>query len=244
VDLSPNAPWRLLRISCIGGPALRIGTTARHFSPRCGGQEQTTASRHGKHRKSRERTPLSRKYLMKEIAVFNTEIDEANDHRHSGRRARRTVATAAMSGAMLARQVTGKMGRLPPKLITDAAIDAAGGEDIPERTVNLLAVFVHFAFGAAAGSAYGLIRERMPVCDGIAGGVAFGTVVWLVSYGGWVPALGILPPPPKDRPGRPFSMLLSHWIYGSVLSALLRRNDRRRQGPSKIGRELLECGRS
>lgn len=136
------------------------------------------------------------------------------------------IATGLMSGVMLARQAAGKMGRMPPKVITGAALDAAGGEELPESTVDVISVVTHFAFGASAGGVFALLRKRLPVSRGIAGGIAYGTLVWLVNYAGWVPALGIMPPPSKDRPGRPTSMLFSHWIYGGALSALLQRRDR------------------
>jgi uncharacterized membrane protein YagU involved in acid resistance len=128
------------------------------------------------------------------------------------------VATAAMSAAMVAAQRAGQMGRMPPKKITSAALDAVGADDLPEPAVDALSVATHFGFGAAMGALFLLARPRprLPVAEG----VAFGTLVWLASYAGWIPALGILPPPTRDRPGRPASMLLAHWVYGAVLGGM------------------------
>jgi hypothetical protein len=127
------------------------------------------------------------------------------------------VATAAMSAAMVAAQRAGYMGRMPPREITEAALDAVGADDLPEAEVEAASVATHFGFGASMGALLGFVRPRprRPVAEGI----AFGTLVWLASYAGWVPALGILPPPTRDRPGRPTSMVLAHWIYGAVLGA-------------------------
>jgi len=52
------------------------------------------------------------------------------------------------------------------------------------------------------------------------------SLVWFVSYQGWVPALGLLPPAHRDRPGRPATMLIAHWVYGATLGACLGRAGR------------------
>lgn len=43
---------------------------------------------------------------------------------------------------------------------------------------------------------------------------------WLVNYGGWIPVLGILPPPHRDRTDRQATMIVAHLVYGAVLGAL------------------------
>lgn len=55
----------------------------------------------------------------------------------------------------------------------------------------------------------------------IGAGVVFGTAIGAVSYAGWVSALGIMPRPHNDRPGRQPSMLLAHWVYGATLAKLV-----------------------
>ena len=133
------------------------------------------------------------------------------------------VATLPMSGVMLAAGRAGLMGRQPPEAITDAALDAAGVEPPSEAVEKSAAAASHLAFGVAMGAAFALIEHRFrprraPVVDGI----LFGLAVWAVSYKGWVPALGIMPPPEEDRPGRPQSMIAAHVVYGAALGALLR----------------------
>ena len=53
-------------------------------------------------------------------------------------------------------------------------------------------------------------------------GVLFGLGIYGVSYKGWIPALGILPPPEDDRPGRPAVMIAAHIVYGLTLGWLIR----------------------
>lgn len=125
------------------------------------------------------------------------------------------VATLAMSAEMLAAQRLGSMGRQPPEAI---AAQVTGDPD--SAATRVLAAAAHLAFGAGGGALYALLAARRP---GPVSGTAFGLGVWTASYAGWVPALGILPPPDRDRPGRPTAMILAHVVYGAALGGLVRR---------------------
>ena len=143
------------------------------------------------------------------------------------------VATVAMSVVMLGAQKAGLLGKLPPKKITEGLLGVIGiRQKTPERAKNVLATLNHFAFGGACGALFGLGHEiwrtrprgaasardrRAP----IAAGLVFGSAVWAVSYAGWVPALGIMPTPPNDRPGRPTSMVIAHWVFGAALAKMV-----------------------
>jgi hypothetical protein len=128
-----------------------------------------------------------------------------------------------MSIVMLAAQRIGLMGEMPPEKITSAGLDRLGIRR-SERSQQLMAGAAHLGFGAAAGSLFAAVQRvtRMQTQPVLAG-VGFGAMVWFVSYRGWVPALGIMPPPGRDRPGRPQSMLIAHLVYGAALGALVGR---------------------
>jgi hypothetical protein len=128
------------------------------------------------------------------------------------------VATAAMSALMMAARRAGLLGRQPPERLTERALDAVGMHRRREETQDVLAAALHFGFGASMGTVFGPLRRRLrlPLDAGLQG-VIFGTLVWAVSYKGWLPALGIMPPPERDRPFRPQVMVLAHWIYGWTL---------------------------
>ena len=108
------------------------------------------------------------------------------------------------------------MGEQPPKRITEAALNRAGVEDASVASA-FAAPVAHLAFGATTGVLFGLLRPLAASLPGGPLGVAFGLGIYAISYMGWIPALKILPPPDRDRPGRPAVMVLAHIVYGAVL---------------------------
>ena len=143
-----------------------------------------------------------------------------------------TLATGLMSAVMLVAKRIGLMGEMPPETITARFLDRLGWRHRSGETQDLLAVVTHVGFGAAAGSLFAVIQRRFrPPVPPVAAGMVFATSVWLISYQGWVPALGIMAPASRDRPGRPQSMLVAHLVFGAVLGALLGRPAKGRERP-------------
>ncbi len=133
-----------------------------------------------------------------------------------------SVATVFMSAVMFAAKRLGLMGEMPPEKITARALDRAGWRSRGRRAQDMLAAAFHIGFGSAAGAVFAVVERRpsSPI-RAIPAGILFGAAVWFVSYQGWVPALGIMPPPGRDRPGRPQAMLAAHLVYGATLGALV-----------------------
>ncbi len=134
------------------------------------------------------------------------------------------IATVPMSAIMLLAGEMGAMGKQPPEEITEDLLDAAHVPHRSERREKALTVVGHLAYGMGMGALFGILRSkvRLPAPPEVQG-MAFGLAVWAVSYEGWVPAAGIMPPPESDRPGRPESMIVAHLVYGAALGALLAR---------------------
>ena len=135
------------------------------------------------------------------------------------------VATVAMSALMLAAKRIGIAGTLPPELIARKAVDAVAGDPPNDGQENTVAAVAHIGFGAIAGAVFELLimraddaRRSAPI--GAAAGALYATGIWLVSYQGWVPALGIMPAASRDRRGRVATMLAAHWVYGGALGVL------------------------
>ncbi len=135
------------------------------------------------------------------------------------------IATVAMSALMLAARKAGLMGRLPPQHIAQAVLKAGGKHDASEELQALTATFLHFAFGAGIGALFAVLHRRLRLPIGaMPHALLFSSGVWAVSYKGWVPALGIMPPPERDRQDRPVVMLVAHWVYGVTLGAAVNRS--------------------
>jgi hypothetical protein len=104
----------------------------------------------------------------------------------------------------------------------------------PHGPVTLLSTSIaHLGFGVSCGALYGATAPRSTVTRGI----AYALGVWAASYAGWIPALGILPPPHRDRPARQVTVLSAHIVYGAVLGGIIAAYDRasrttRRPNPS------------
>jgi hypothetical protein len=133
------------------------------------------------------------------------------------------LATVAMSAVMLAAERAGLMGKQPPEKIVEHGLHRGLNVEAGEATENRLAVLGHAAFGAGAGALYAILHSAVRRRPTIATGLAYGLGVWAVSYKGWVPALGIMPPPKRDRPGRPAAMIAAHVVYGATLGVRLGR---------------------
>jgi hypothetical protein len=133
-----------------------------------------------------------------------------------------------MSAVMLAGQQLGWMKEQPPEALTEEALERADLlEGKPVEAVHAFAVASHFAFGAAGGATFGLLRWVVPLPPVVPTGIAFGLGIWGASYRGWIPAMNILPA--EQHPGRrgTLVMIAAHAVYGATIGAMSRRAHRR-----------------
>jgi hypothetical protein len=133
------------------------------------------------------------------------------------------VATVAMSAVMLAGEKAGLMEGQPPRHIVRAVLP--GHKRRPKQGEKPLGIAMHFAFGTTMGALFGLLSRghRTPIPYGI----GYGLAVWLASYEGWLPSMGILPPVSEERrAGRPLVMAAAHVVYGATLVAAMNRMSR------------------
>jgi uncharacterized membrane protein YagU involved in acid resistance len=136
-----------------------------------------------------------------------------------------------MTAVTLAAQAGGLLNSQPPARITAALLDALGVQQRRGAVLGVSTALLHLGFGASVGSVFALLHRslRLPLLPAVQG-VVYGVVVWAASYAGWVPALGILPPPMHDRPGRPVAMVVAHGVYGMALGVFVGYRSRRAQG--------------
>ncbi|MBX6311310.1 MAG: DUF1440 domain-containing protein [Isosphaeraceae bacterium] len=106
---------------------------------------------------------------------------------------------------------------LPPwEIVERVAEKAVGQEPVGETEHFWLTLVAHFAYGAAAGSVFGPVAQRLAL-PRVLGGTAYGLVVWAGSYFGLLPALGIMRPATQHPMRRTALMIAAHLVWGSAL---------------------------
>jgi putative membrane protein len=112
---------------------------------------------------------------------------------------------------------------LPPRQITEEITERVGLEDdMTEDQLVGLTIFSHFGYGALFGAIYALFEERMQLHASLKGAVT-GMAIWIGSYLGWLPALGILRPATRHPWRRNLMMILAHFIWGIALGEVVRK---------------------
>ena len=129
------------------------------------------------------------------------------------------AGTSAMTAVMVGAKKAGLLGKMPPEKITLAGLRALGLRRSGAGK-ELLATVAHVGYGIASGVLFAALARKQRLLPAPLAGAVFGTTIWAASYMGWVPALGIMPPPRRDRPGRPTAMVLAHIVYGAVVGQI------------------------
>ncbi len=118
----------------------------------------------------------------------------------------------------------GLMGEHPPKKIVRSLRRRSGILGTSRRKDNIATLAAHWGFGIGTGALFGLLHRRSHgTVRASLLGAGYGAAVWAANYYGWIPALGIMRAPHRDRPARPTSMVAAHLVFGSVLGAFVER---------------------
>jgi hypothetical protein len=145
-----------------------------------------------------------------------------------------------MSAVMLGGRRLGWMQEQPPEALTEEALRRAEvleGKSV--ETVRSLAVASHFAFGAACGALYGLLRSAAPNAPALPTGIVFGLGVWGASYRGWIPAMDMLPAEQHRGRRGTIVMVAAHAVYGATIGVLAR--TRRHGVPRRDASPSVRC---
>jgi uncharacterized membrane protein YagU involved in acid resistance len=111
---------------------------------------------------------------------------------------------------------------LPPKKVTLSVARQIGvlkRMDEPQRDAATL--ITHFGFGAAGGAVYAVLVRLIGRSSPVLRGLGFGFAVWLLSYMGWLPAVGLFGPATRDTKARNVLMIAAHLVWGATLGALV-----------------------
>ncbi|MDB5068710.1 MAG: hypothetical protein JWM18_5144 [Chloroflexi bacterium] len=129
------------------------------------------------------------------------------------------VGAIAMQKVMAGAQQTDVMAESGPEAVTGNLLDRAEA-NTDAATEDNVTDLGHLAFGAGAGALFGLTLKILPFPAMLVGPL-FGRLVWETMYKGVAPAIGAMPTPDDDRPGRPETMQNAHLAYGGVLGTLV-----------------------
>ena len=131
------------------------------------------------------------------------------------------VATIPMTLAMELMQrrlPIHERGRLPPRKIAMRVARRLGMQaHLDQRQRDAVTLVTHFGFGAAAGALYAPVAPRLNSLPPVLGGILFGLAVWLVSYMGWLPAVGLFGPATRDASRRTALMIAAHLVWGAAV---------------------------
>jgi hypothetical protein len=132
------------------------------------------------------------------------------------------VGTAAMSAAMAAARAAGTMaGEPPPRKVARRAEEAVGVREALSRPAFEASwIAQHVAYGTAAGAAYALARRKVDLGGPVLSGALYGVALWAFGYAGWLPLVGLHPPPSREPRRRVGTEIVTHLVYG-VTTALV-----------------------
>jgi hypothetical protein len=87
---------------------------------------------------------------------------------------------------------------------------------LTERQRDTARPIVHYAFGTAAGAAYGALAESLPPIT-VGKGIPFALSIWIVGDEIANPLFGLSPPPNRIPLSSHLAQFAAHLLYGSVL---------------------------
>ena len=129
-----------------------------------------------------------------------------------------TLAMTAAARAMHRRLPAAERYPLPPREIIEGGLPAVTKRSLEEHGRQTATLAAHFGYGAATGALHALVAPR----SGVPRGVAYGVLIWTVSYFGIMPGLRILRPAQEHPLRRNALMIAAHLVWGSTMATTLR----------------------
>jgi uncharacterized membrane protein YagU involved in acid resistance len=130
------------------------------------------------------------------------------------------VATGPMSVFMLAtKRFLPKRHRyaLPPEIITEELTQRMHVRwHMNKKQVEVATIVSHFGYGAAMGMLYGTSGKNIPLPSPVKG-VLFGLVVWVASYLGLLPLIGMSESGQREPGKRNLMMIAAHVVWGATM---------------------------
>ena len=128
------------------------------------------------------------------------------------------TGTTVMTEAMFLAKKAGMVpGNLEPKEVTENVEETIGIRDyLSKRAFEASWVMLHFGYGSTSGVAYALLQSISCLDRPALVGSSFGMFLWAVGYCGWLPLLGLYPPPAQVPKRKVVANILAHVTYGTM----------------------------
>jgi hypothetical protein len=127
------------------------------------------------------------------------------------------VGTLVLSGLREAFSRMGLVFETAPMQVVDRAEELGLVEGWSPKSLRLLTVAAHVAYGVGAGTALGLLRrERGGAAQEAAVGSAMGILVWGAGWSTWLPLTGVHSPPWEQRSAKVLLPVLDHTVFGAA----------------------------
>lgn len=114
----------------------------------------------------------------------------------------------------------------PEKVVQWAEREAGKPDALAGKPKKVAALGAHLGYSAASGAVFGLARHALPGLSRVpapVAGVGFGLLVWVASFEGLLPALGVMQPTTAHPPKRWPAPLMGHSIFGAVTALVASR---------------------
>jgi uncharacterized membrane protein YagU involved in acid resistance len=130
------------------------------------------------------------------------------------------VATGPMSVFMLATQrflPKRQQYALPPEIITEGLAHRMHMRwHMTKKQVLAATLVSHFGYGAAMGMLYGASGKKLTLASPVKG-VLCGLIVWVASYLGLLPLIGMSESGQRETGKRNLMMIAAHVVWGATL---------------------------
>jgi hypothetical protein len=127
------------------------------------------------------------------------------------------AGTLVLSGLREAFSRMGLVFETAPMQVVDRAEELGLVEGWSPKSLRLLTVAAHVAYGVGAGTALGLLRrERGGAAQEAAVGSAMGILVWGAGWSTWLPLTGVHSPPWEQRSAKVLLPVIDHAVYGAA----------------------------
>lgn len=107
-------------------------------------------------------------------------------------------------------------GFAPKKAVEWTEEETGHSEALSEGQEMKAAMVGHLGYSAAAGAVYGLAREEVRSVPTPLAGAALGLALWVLSFEGWMPAVGIMERTTEKPMMKWPAPIMGHVLFGVV----------------------------